>query len=451
VTLVNTPLTFSGSLHPHHEEAVSWLLNHPKAVLADDVGLGKTPTALAHVADLSAQALLPYEVPGHLCRVLWLTDASLIEQTAAEVRKFLPGAEVVTGNDPALATGAKAQRLLAQAQVWGIDVLIVSHETAHSRREWLDRHRFSMLVVDEASKLKGGKGIYSTVRALARRADRVLSITATVLENDPTEMFRILHATDTPGLWPEHEFNADFVTWKPSSVTRWGKPVMKADTWTSPHHAEQVREYLGTCVLRRTAADVGLSLPRRVGEHERWVALTPEQAAAHEAAERDPSMRGFHAMQSAGLGMPLVDELIAELSCRGDEQAVVYTETLDMLSLVGQALDGAGIAHARIEGATAGEDRDAAVAAHRGGDVRVLLGSRVLERGLNLQHCRFLASVDSSWNPARENQRQGRICRIGSPHETYEHLVISPDTKLFRSKFKARDRKLDTARQVGLA
>jgi hypothetical protein len=78
----------------------------------------------------------------------------------------------------------------------------------------------------------------------------------------------------------------------------------------------------------------------------------------------------------------------------------------------------------------------------------VLLGSRVLERGLNLQHCRLLISLDPSWNPARERQREGRIRRIGSQHPTYEHIVLLPDTALTGIKMSKLARKANTAAAV---
>ena len=67
---------------------------------------------------------------------------------------------------------------------------------------------------------------------------------------------------------------------------------------------------------------------------------------------------------------------------------------------------------------------------------QVLLGSKILERGLNLQEVRVLISLDPSYNPAREVQREGRIRRIGSPHDTYEHLTLLPDTPDARAKWK---------------
>ena len=80
----------------------------------------------------------------------------------------------------------------------------------------------------------------------------------------------------------------------------------------------------------------------------------------------------------------------------------------------------------------------------------MLIGSKVLERGLNLQHCRVLLSLDSSWNPAREAQRTGRICRIGSPHASVEHVTFLGDTPVTRRKVEQLHNRRAMAEAVGL-
>jgi SNF2 family DNA or RNA helicase len=146
----------------------------------------------------------------------------------------------------------------------------------------------------------------------------------------------------------------------------------------------------------------------------------------------------------------LVDAFIREVQALGGEQAVVYCETLQILDQAAKRLTELGITFAHIQGDDTPKKRAAAVQAHRDGEVQILLGSNVVERGLNLQRCRRLISLDSSWNPGRENQREGRLCRIGSAHETYEHVILLPDTGLVHAKQGILDRKRAMAEAVGL-
>lgn len=441
---------FEGTLNPHQREGVAWLLERPNAVLADDVGLGKTVEALALIGKLEEAGRLRRRTPRSVCRVLWITDAPLLEQTKAEVRQFLPDFTVATNLDPEFRGTQKARKEWEQLYGAGPDILVLSYEMATSRRHWLSHTTPALLVLDEAMKIKGAGARFDAVHDVASRSDRVLSMTATPLENNPMELYWLLKATGVPNLWPEALFKQDFVTWRTVELG-YGRSEQRPVGWRA-ERLDEVRRMLTDVLIQRSAEDVGLSLPTRVGETHRLVAISPEQQKAYDAAAkkmgRAAVVRMEQAAKAAGAESRLVDELMVELRAMGDEQAIVYCEYLWVLDLVEERLINQGIAYARIEGKIKDADRALAVEAFRSGDARVLLGSRVLERGLNLQHCRRLVSLDASWNPARERQREGRIRRIGSAHETFQHLTLLPDTPLTRGKLLQLAAKAATATAV---
>lgn len=76
---------------------------------------------------------------------------------------------------------------------------------------------------------------------------------------------------------------------------------------------------------------------------------------------------------------------------------------------VAAALDAVGISSVAVKGKVPQEEREQAVARFRRGEVQVLLGSSVLERGLNLQTANLLVSLDCSWAEDRETQREGHL------------------------------------------
>jgi superfamily II DNA/RNA helicase len=78
-------------------------------------------------------------------------------------------------------------------------------------------------------------------------------------------------------------------------------------------------------------------------------------------------------------------------------------------------------------------------------NVNVLLGSRVVERGLNLQFCRHLVSVGLPDNPARLDQGIGRIVRQGSLHERVDHWVILNDHQVDHRALERLKRKQQQA------
>lgn len=64
------------------------------------------------------------------------------------------------------------------------------------------------------------------------------------------------------------------------------------------------------------------------------------------------------------------------------------------------------------------------------GEIDILFATDVLSEGQNLQDCGLLVNFDLHWNPVRMIQRNGRINRLGSKHETVHIYNIHPDVDL---------------------
>ena len=62
-----------------------------------------------------------------------------------------------------------------------------------------------------------------------------------------------------------------------------------------------------------------------------------------------------------------------------------------------------------------------------GGEVDALLSTDILSEGQNLQQAQAVVSFDMPWNPQRVVQRNGRIIRLRSPHETAYLYTLLPE------------------------
>lgn len=65
-----------------------------------------------------------------------------------------------------------------------------------------------------------------------------------------------------------------------------------------------------------------------------------------------------------------------------------------------------------------------------GEPIDVLISTDVLSEGQNLQDCGVLINYDLTWNPIRLVQRNGRIDRLGSPHESIAIYNLFPEDEL---------------------
>lgn len=107
------------------------------------------------------------------------------------------------------------------------------------------------------------------------------------------------------------------------------------------------------------------------------------------------------------------------------EKVIIYTEHRDTLDFLMRRLEAMGYAGqvAYIHGGLDFEARDAQVELFRrphgakagpdGSGARFFVGTDAAAEGINLQFCWVLVNYDVPWNPARLEQRMGRIHRYG--------------------------------------
>ena len=107
------------------------------------------------------------------------------------------------------------------------------------------------------------------------------------------------------------------------------------------------------------------------------------------------------------------------------EKVIIYTEHRDTLDFLARRLEAMGYAGqvAYIHGGLDFEARDAQVELFRrphgakagpdGSGARFFVGTDAAAEGINLQFCWVLVNYDVPWNPARLEQRMGRIHRYG--------------------------------------
>jgi len=433
------------SLLPHQVTGLQFLLDHPKALLADGTGLGKTAQAIALLARLKERkALKP---------ALVIAPAHLLGQWAGELTRWAPSLSVAA---PGLQAKRKAPGRERPSGAWHCDhndVLLLSYEAASARVDELIQLTAATVVLDEASSLKGGGREQQAIRRITRSADRVVAMTATPLENDLTETYAVLQTLHLPDLWVPAEFNQRFIRWQPAwwDGRRWIKahPIGVVTA-----RLPELRAYLDRYRLSRTTEEVGLAFPKRVGERFRWLAPSPAQQRALARADAMPAGLPRHQARERAANVVdgesiKVEVAIAEILASPTEKFVVWAFHKQHLDVLISRLDEAAVGWERIDGTKTVAARAKALEGfERNPGTRVLMGTNAFASGLNLQHARRMISLGCTYNPGQETQREGRIRRIGSRHATYEHLVLVGDTPQERAKVEVLCRKESDAEAV---
>ena len=180
----------SVDLNPHQIEAAAFALNSLPtggAVLADEVGLGKTIEAGIVLAQLAAEGK---------GRAIVLVPASLRAQWRDELRsKFGLEAEVVDGD---VVRERERQGLRTNPFDTG-GVVIASHPFAAMRASEVERVPWDVAVIDEAHRLRNAyRKDHRTGQALRRALRRApkLLLTATPLQNDLMELLGLASFID---------------------------------------------------------------------------------------------------------------------------------------------------------------------------------------------------------------------------------------------------------------
>jgi superfamily II DNA or RNA helicase len=193
-------------LNPHQIEAAAFALGALAtggAVLADEVGLGKTVEAGLVMAQLAADGR---------GRILVLVPASLRVQWLEELEsKFGLAAQIVDGER---ARAAERQGLRLNPFDTG-GIVIASHPFAALRAPEVERVAWDLAIIDEAHRLRNAyRRDHRTGQALRRALRRCpkLLLTATPLQNDLMELLGLACFVDDALLGNEDTFRLQYAT-----------------------------------------------------------------------------------------------------------------------------------------------------------------------------------------------------------------------------------------------
>lgn len=106
-----------------------------------------------------------------------------------------------------------------------------------------------------------------------------------------------------------------------------------------------------------------------------------------------------------------------------NEKLIIFTEHRDTLDFLVRRLEGMGFTGeiARLHGGMDYTERDQQVELFKKplseGGAKYLVATDAAGEGINLQFCWLMVNYDIPWNPARLEQRMGRIHRYGQQHD----------------------------------
>jgi SNF2 family DNA or RNA helicase len=397
-----------------------------RAILADEVGLGKTIEAGLVLSELRMRGLAG--------RVLAVVPPGLAEQWREELeRKF-----------------ALPTTMAGQAE-WGAagDHPVVIASLAAARREplrsALTRRPWDVIIVDEAHRLRNPRSASGRLaRALSARY--LLLLTATPVENRLRDLYELVSLVAPGLLGTPAQFRAEH---GPGDAA-------------APRNVAGLRARTREVMVRHRRSEVSVMLPQRLAETV-LVTASPEETALYagiaarirrEARDAPPSRRltlrslarlagsspaavaptlvkaGWEDLGQQAAAVAVTSkaaELVSRLRAVVPEKVLVFTAFRQTLDALASELAAQGIPAAVYHGSLARAGKEQAISAFRD-EVPVLLSTESAGEGRNLQFCHVMVNVDLPWNPMQIEQRLGRLHRVGQTREVMLTNLVARGT-----------------------
>jgi SNF2 family DNA or RNA helicase len=422
---------------PHQLEVAKQVVEkmNGKAILADEVGLGKTIEA--------GLILKEYMIRGLVKKVLILVPASLVSQWASELNQkfYIPAVQQ------------------KKSYMWEqYDVIVSSIDTAKRspHREIVYEQDYDLIIIDEAHKLKNNKTKnYEFVQNLKKKF--CLLLTATPIQNRIDEIFNLVSLLKPGHLGNQENFEESF-----------GKKSRSIDDH------EHLKELVNKVMIRNRRDDTGIEWTKRKVETVPIEFSETEQELYNAISAYRSSFSGFASSMFSILtlqreacssreavyftlkkmlekknedGSSAVPEDMVmglmkkveqvtqnskaekavELIKQIDDKVIIFTEYRATQMYLQWFLQQNGISSVPFRGGFKRGKKDWMRELFKG-KFQVLIATEAGGEGINLQFCNHIINYDLPWNPMRLEQRIGRIHRLGQEKDVHIYNFATKNT-----------------------
>ena len=471
-------------LKQHQLEGLAWLQHlftqapeHCRgAVLADDMGLGKTLQLLALIAWARQQT--PKPPPA-----LVVAPVALLENWREEVQRFFEAGTIkvheVYGDTLAAMRLSPAEidaqlraeglvKFLRPGWVGDADLVLTTYETLRDQEFSFAAQKWSVIVCDEAQKIKNPNALV-TRAAKKQNARFRVACTGTPVENTLADLWCLFDFVQPGFLGALNEFGRQY-----------RRPI-EARTDEERERVEELRERIAPQIKRRLKKDVARDLPQKIPDGAcKQLPLSDAQRALYAQAITQFSRRqepgavtpfknalgllhylrvvctdpqtygltGFKAEpieqyreKAPKLGWLL--DALGDIERRG-EKALIFCEFRDMQRLLRHYIaQSFGYSADIINGDTSADSRSSdsrqkkiAAFQRAPGFGVIILSPLAVGFGVNIQAANHVIHYTRTWNPAKEDQATDRAYRIGQTKDVHVYcpVVRAPDFKTFDVK-----------------
>lgn len=443
----DSPIPGAEELYPFQAAGVRFLSLAEQAMLADDMGTGKTVqslTALHKTDAYPALVVCPNSVKHNWAKEVrrW-TDATpfVIDGSAAKRRKTLEAAG--KAQRPVVVINYESLRLHTRLAPYGNTVNTPAEAEA---KELNQDFVWGTVIVDEAHKIKEPKSKQTrAVWGVSRGARYRFALTGTPILNNPDDLWAIMHFV-APEEWPSRsQFRNRYCDIAPA----WHGGII--NDGIRPERLPELDIFLQPRMLRRTKEQVLPNLPPRIYT-ELKIPLDGKQAKAydqmvkHMMAEVDNGvlvatdpLSSLGRLRQLASATPVLDaegsvvelatpsnklDAVKDILLEGGTPVVLYFDSRKLAELFERELSkdySVGMVTGKVPAAV----RQANVDLFQAGKLDVMcIVLKAGAEGLTLTRASRLVLVQESWSNAESKQAGDRIHRIGQLADKVEIITL---------------------------
>ncbi len=444
------------TLYPHQEEAVLQILQqmHGSALIADEVGLGKTIIAGTVLSELKIRGLIN--------SVLILVPPSLTNQWYDEmVEKF--NFEI-----PVVASGRGN---------WNQDQFITSINLLTHYPDRILNKKWDLVILDEAHRVRNRKSkTWKIINQINKKY--ILMLTATPMQNELEDIFSLTHLLKPGILGTYRDFRKQYaipknhrgckdplklrqiindimIRRKRSDVTGIFFPERIARTISFDLNPlerklyDSITNYVISSYTELNNYDTSIDfnqdnklikkynissskfLKRKIWLHKFTLMLLQRRICSSPTAAKETILKMIQSRKLKDFdqkSIPLLEELcsmtdeillqnttkINRLLSILDQlpgKCVIFTEFKDSLKYISKYLKENGFSFIEFSGSLSSSKRAEVIQKFQN-EKEILLSTDAGSEGLNLQFANTIINFDLPWNPMRIEQRIGRVYRL---------------------------------------
>ncbi|MCJ1282753.1 hypothetical protein MMC26_002078 [Xylographa opegraphella] len=439
IMMKQQPKTLTGGeLMDYQLEGMNWLLyqwhSGHNAILADEMGLGKTIQVIAFLSTLQKEyKCWPFLV---------VVPNSTCANWRREIKHWAPSLRVVTyfGSSEARKLAHQFELFPESNKELACHVVVTSYDAAQdvNVQTVLRRIPWAGLIVDEGQRLKNDKNILYSALTSLKVPFKVL-LTGTPLQNNQRELFNLLQFLDS-------SINAEALEEQYAVISK--------------DNVAELHELLRPFFLRRTKAQVLKFLPPMAQIivpvtasalqkelYKSILAKNPDLLRSIIGGDRKASVKGLrnllmqlrkclchpfvynmeieertanHIMShrrlvEASSKLQLLEIMLPKLHQRG-HRVLIFSQFLDMMTIVEDFLDGLGLLHQRLDGTMSSLEKQKRIDEFNAPDSALfvfILSTRAGGVGINLATADTVIILDPDFNPHQDIQAISRAHRIG--------------------------------------